>query len=434
MDDLIQPEGEGAEGAHLSLEVLAKWLSGVLEHDQMLRLVIPHFLAQCPVCREGYQEILRLQDEVGHWDEEVAVMEGRRAPELWQRLAKRPYPEQLREIEEDEELHTWGLCQLLLRNSREAAFTDPARAVELANLALRVVRHLGVAYDPSWVMDLRARCFAYLGNARRVLGELRSAEDAFLKAETCLARGTRGNAEIRAEILDLKSSLRRAQRRLDEALALADEALSLYREAGEEHGIGKSLLKKAKILEERGDLDRAIELLHQFTAEIDRFREPHFYNCARYNLLVALVMAERFEEAEAFLPDLRDLFLETAQPLDLIRLRWSEGLIDLGLGRRGPAEAAFREVQQEFLERRMGYDAALVSLDLARLYAQEGCVEELKRLAAELMSVFESRDVHREALVALLMFQKACEEERLTVDLVREIALYLRRERRGNGG
>ena len=63
----------------------------------------------------------------------------------------------------------------------------------------------------------------------------------------------------------------------------------------------------------------------------------------------------------------------------------------------------------------MGYDAALVSLDLARLYAQEGCVEDLKRLAAELMPVFESRDVHREALVALLMFQKACEEERLTV-------------------
>ncbi len=32
------------------------------------------------------------------------------------------------------------------------------------------------------------------------------------------------------------------------------------------------------------------------------------------------------------------------------------------------------------------------------------------------------------------MFQKACEEERLTVDLVREIAVYLRRERRGSGG
>jgi tetratricopeptide (TPR) repeat protein len=431
MNEPILPREEEAESDHLTEEMLAKWLSGVLEHDEVLRRVIPHFLAHCAVCRERYQEILRLQDEVGHWDPEVAVTEGRRAPELWRRLAPRPYPEQLREVEEDEELHTWGLCQLLLKTGREAAATDPAQAVELANLALRVVRHLGAAYDPNWVMDLRARCFAYLGNARRVLGELRSAEDAFLKAESCLARGTRGNAEIRGEILDLKSSLRRAQRRLDEALILVDEALFLYREAGEEPGIGKALLKKATILEERGELDGAIELLRHVALELDRFREPRLYNCVRYNLLGCLAIAERFEEAEAFLPDVRDLFRETAQPLDQVRLRWIEGNIDLGRGRLGPAEAAFREVRQEFLERRMGYDAALVSLDLARLFAQEGCVNDLKRLAAELMPIFESRDVHREALVALLLFQKACEEERLTVELVRELAVYLRRERPG---
>ncbi len=81
----------------------------------------------------------------------------------------------------------------------------------------------------------------------------------------------------------------------------------------------------------------------------------------------------------------------------------------------------------------MGYDAALVSLDLALLYAQENCTEDLKRLAAELMPIFESRDVHREAIVALLMFQRACEEEKLTVALVRKFAEYLRRERREGG-
>ena len=74
----------------------------------------------------------------------------------------------------------------------------------------------------------------------------------------------------------------------------------------------------------------------------------------------------------------------------------------------------------------MGYDAALVSLDLARLLAAEGCTDDLKRLAAELMPVFESRDVHREAIVALLIFQRACEEERLTVELVQQLAAYLR--------
>jgi tetratricopeptide (TPR) repeat protein len=420
------------EHSHLDLEVMAKWLSGTLEQDDILRLVVPHLLEECPVCRERHEEILRIQQEVGHWDPEISVIEGQQAGELWSRLSELSYPEQIREIDADEELHTWGLCQLLLQKSREATFSDPAKGVELANLALRIVRHLGKAYDPNWVMDLRARCFAYLGNARRVLGELRSADDAFVKAESCLIRSTSGNVEVQAEILDLKSSLRRGQRRLDEALRLIDEALSLYGEAGDIHGIAKALVKKAKILEETGDLAGAIGLLQQFTQ--NTVQETQLLKYGRFNLLGCLILADFYEEAERLLPEVRDLFDTTAQPLDLVRLRWAEGNIHLGLGRRGPAEAAFREVQQEFLGRGMGYDAALVSLDLARLYAQEGCADDLKRLAAELMPIFESRDVHREAIVTLLMFQRACEEERLTVELVQQFAAHLRRERRGEGG
>ncbi len=426
--------GEGSEEAHLSLEALAKWIAGRLEHDEVRRAVIPHLLSTCAVCRERYAEIKRLQKEVGHWDEEVAVFEGRLAPELWSQIAGRPFPEQLEELERNEEMHVWALCQLLLIKSREATFNEPVQALELANLALRVVQHLGEAYDSNWVTDLHARCFAYLGNARRVLGELRSAEDAFLNAEDCLARSATGNVEIWAEVWNLKSSLRRAQRRLDEALLTVEKVLGLYRETGNVHGVEKSILKKSKILEEMGRLDEAISLLNQFTEEVDRTNGPQLFIYGRFNLLSCLTAAERYEEAQQLLPEIKEFLQGKAPSLDVVRLRWMEGLIDLGLGRLGPAEAAFREVRQEFLAREMGYDAALVSLDLARLLAQEGCVDDLKRLASELMPIFESRDVHREAIVTLLLFQRACEEERVTVDLVRKFASSLRRERRGNGG
>jgi tetratricopeptide (TPR) repeat protein len=220
---------------------------------------------------------------------------------------------------------------------------------------------------------------------------------------------------------------------LEEALGLADQALDLYRASSDIRGVGKILLQKAKIYEEEGGLDRAIAVLEEIPDEIDFALDPRLFAYSRYNLLGCLTLMGEYERAEQLLPEVRDLFRAIAQPLDLIRLRWAEGLIQLGFGQRGPAEAAFHEVRQEFLERQMGYDAALVSLDLARLYAQEGCTDELKRLARELMPIFEARDVHREAIVALLMFQRACDEERLTVELVQEIAGYLRRERRGNG-
>jgi hypothetical protein len=165
--------------AHLTLETMAKWLAGDLDPEDFVGHVAPHLLAHCPICGERYAEIVRLQKEVRHWDERVAVFEGREAPELFAALAGLPFDEQLSLVADDPGFQNWGLCQLLLKTSLEAAFEEPAAAVNLAELAVNIAENLGDAYDPHWVLDLRARAYAYLGNARRVLGELRSAETAF---------------------------------------------------------------------------------------------------------------------------------------------------------------------------------------------------------------------------------------------------------------
>lgn len=83
-------------------------------------------------------------------------------------------------------------------------------------------------------------------------------------------------------------------------------------------------------------------------------------------------------------------------------------------------------MQREFLRLGKGLDAALVSLDLAVLLWEQGRTDELKELAAEMMMAFESREVHREALAALALFQQACAQERMTGDLIRQVAARLR--------
>ena len=371
-----------------------------------------------------------MQREFGHWDERVAVLEGRQAPELFASFKDLPFDEQLSLVTDDETFQAWGFCQLLLKESLEAAFDDPIRAVNFAELAVKVSQNLGDAYDPHWVLDLRARAHAYLGNAQRVLGELRSAEAAFREAESLMARSMTGNPLIEAEILHLKASLLCAQRRSEKALGLVDRALGIYRKADEPQGIGVVLLKKGKILEEAGNLDEAIRLVQEVFEKIDPETEPRLALVARYNLLTYLSLAGRYQEADEMLQKARGFFLGHARPLDLLRLQWAEGKIAIGLDRPREAEADFRRVQEEFLARGMGYDAALVSLDLAILYAREHRTEDLKRLAAEILQVFESRDVHREAVAALILFRSACEEERLTVELAGQIATLLQRERR----
>lgn len=395
---------------HPSLETLAKLLAGDLSHEELLTEVLPHFLEQCPECQARHQEILRLQREFGHWDERVAVVEGLQAPEHFARLRDLPFDEQLRVVAEDETFQTWGLCQLLLKESVEAGFEDPARAIHLAELAIKVSQNLGDAYDPHWVLDLRARAHAYHGNALRVLGDLRNAHLAFREADNLLAKSMTGNPAIEAEILHLKASLLNALRWSEQAMELVDRALRTYREEGDLRGMGIALLKKGKILEESGDLDGAIGLLRRTLQEIDP-AEPRLALIARYNLLLCLSLAERYKEAEELLEEVRSPFLVHARPLDILRLHWTEGKIAFGLGRLRKAEKEFQWVQKEFLARGMGYDAALVSLDLAILYAKEHRTQDLRQLAAQIMPAFKSLDVQREAIAAFMLFQNSCAED-----------------------
>jgi tetratricopeptide (TPR) repeat protein len=413
---------------HLSLETMARWLTGRLEHDEMLRDVVPHHLEQCPACRETYRELQKIKEEVGHWDEEVALLESREAPELAARLEDTPDGDERDDrVEGDDTLHTWGLCQLLLRKSLAAVREDPGAAFELADNAVRLTAHLGESYDPQWVLGLRAWALAVRANARRVLAELRSADADFRKARACLARSAMEGSRIEAEILDLESSLRRDQRRFEEARKKADRALALYKENEDAHGIGKVYLLKAKILEESNDQEGAIELLRNPLEWIDPGSEAELYAVARYNLICALSQVGRFQEAAALLPEVKDLFRAGSKPLDRVRLRWEEARIGFGLGRVEEAEAAFREVQQQFLDLKMDINAALVALDLAVLLSEQGRTRELKTLAVELLAAFETREIHRESLAVLLLFQRACEEERLTAELARQLGSLLRR-------
>lgn len=420
--------------AHPTLEQLAKLLSGRLETDELLQEILPHLLSRCETCTGRVEEIRRLQRQIGHWDELVAVHESREAPALVARLAALPYAEQLRLAAEDESLQAWGVCDLLLRKSREAAASDPQRAVDWATLAVRLSAFLGDAYDPEWVLDLRARAYAHLANAQRVLGELRSAEETFRLADDLLDRSLTGNARVEAEVLSFEASLRMAQRRFDEALEILDRVVAIYKDGDPDdrdlHLAGRTLVKRAYTEIEKCAPEWAIPLLREAEPLLDRERDPRLFLCLRHNLLDSLAKVGRYAEADALRSGVRALCEEVGGDLDLVRLRWVEGKIDFGLGRFAGAETAFREVQAELLRHGAGYDAALASLDLALLYAQEGRTADLKRLAAEILPVFETRDVHREAVAALLLFQEACEKERMTVDLARQLAAILQRERR----
>ncbi|HEX3527481.1 MAG TPA: hypothetical protein VH988_10460 [Thermoanaerobaculia bacterium] len=180
----------------------------------------------------------------------------------------------------------------------------------------------------------------------------------------------------------------------------------------------------------RSDLTRAIEATRGALNGLNRIDGPRVYLCARYNLARYLAEGGQYSEASDMLAADKQLYEEFPEAWTQLRLLWLQGKIALGRGETEAAERAFIAARDGFLREKNGYDAAMVSIeDLALLYLREGRTADVKRLAEEIYPIFEAQDVHREAVAALMLFQEAARQEKLTVKLVREYAKYLREAR-----
>jgi tetratricopeptide (TPR) repeat protein len=330
---------------------------------------------------------------------------------LLEELAATPEPERPERIRTEVRFHALKLCDLLLKRSRQSWFRDPARAVELAKLAVEIAAWLDTGYyGEGLVEEERALAWAYLGNAYRIASDLRSAEEALLRAEEHHKRAGE-DALTGAQILSFMASLRTSQNRFDEAAEVLDQAISTYREARDRHLEGRELIKKGLVSGLGGRLEEAIQLIQRGLAKVDSAEEPGLLVSAGHNLIWFLNESGRSEQALKILEQIRSRYLTLDEQTPLIRFHWLEGRIARDLGRLDRAETALRKARDGFVEQGIGFDAARVSLDLATVYLRQGRTGDVKRLAAEMVLVFESRDIHQEALAALLLFRQAAAEE-----------------------
>ena len=324
---------------------------------------------------------------------------------------------------------TWGLLERLIEHAREQCFANPLSAESLARLALSLANALEAGYyGAERIEDLRARAWGYVGNALRVRFELQGAEEAFEKAFTLLRQGT-GDVLERALLLDLRASLRRDQRRFAAAERLLLRALRIYREVGETHRVGRALVSMSLVYEQAGTPERSIPLLHEALELIDAEREPRLLWSAHHNLITTLAEAGRFMEARGLFIQARPLYDRFLDGHTQNRCHWVAGRIARGLGQTQKAETHLQAARTGFLSEEAAYDTALVSLDLALLYAEQGRTAELKRIAEEMLAIFSSRQIHREALAALTFLHRAAAAERASLEVVTRVATHLKRLR-----
>jgi hypothetical protein len=443
-----EPGGDGVatapplHGAHLQPELMARLLTGRMESGELAEVVLAHLLALCPECRTVRRQLEDCLHEVGHWDYVVALGEGAEAPGLWRLLEALPYAEQRQAIDTESAFQTWGLCRLLHHRSERAARDQPATAAQLASLAVEISARLGDVYHPAWVQDLRALSHAYLGHARRCLGELHAAGDDFAAARSLRRAGT-GYPGVEAEAMALEALFQRDERRLPEALALLDRAWAIYRgaasapadpDAAEPRLAARVRAHQAWCRYHSGQPEAALAQLQEAEPLVDRERDPWLCVAVHHGQVCAAVVLGQIEQAQGLLPLAVELADRHGNDLDRLRLRRVAARIDRAQNQKDRAGEALREASRALLGRAAGLEAALTFLDLADLYLEQGAQEEVKALGNEVLPVFSpgfpGDDLPLSGLSAMLLFQQACWNDRLTPDLLRALGHVLETHRR----
>ncbi|HVR97491.1 MAG TPA: helix-turn-helix transcriptional regulator [Thermoanaerobaculia bacterium] len=322
---------------------------------------------------------------------------------------------------------SWALAEQTCEASLNAAANNAADALAWAELALSISERVSGA--EGFRRRLSGYCLAHVANALRVANDFDGADRAFSRAWSLWQAGT-DVFGLLAEwrVLSLQASLRREQHRFHEALEWLERAMATVG-ANQEAAV-RLLLNREQVLEQSGDHAGALVVLEEAAPLLEGVQDRRLLLSHRFDTADNLFLLGRLTEAEALLPEVRDLATHQANKLDLIRVLWLEGRVAAGLRKKEEAMAALEEVQREFTVRKLPYDAALASLDLAVLWLEQGRATEVRVLAVGMAWIFEAQGIQREALAALSLFQEAALREAASVDLVRRVIAEVEAVRR----
>ncbi|HEX5716298.1 MAG TPA: hypothetical protein VF179_09070 [Thermoanaerobaculia bacterium] len=341
----------------------------------------------------------------------------------------------LRELTEDERLaavksirrfQTWSLAEAVADEATRCASKSVEKAHAWARLAVETAER--VKGPEGWQKRVRGYAAAVGPNVRRVKGDLDAAEAGLEAANRQWLAGSDPDGILDpGRLLDLEASLRRAQRRFDEAL----DRLARARQVS--HQPGRVLIKRGFTLEVMGEYERAIETLREAETLLGPQAEPRLWNTLDFNLAVNYSHLGFFREASELVERARPRAIKLRDELDLIRFDWLGGRIAAGLGRAGESRRLLETALAGFRSRNLWYDVALALLELAGLLLREGRKAEVRALTPILVDVFKSKKVYREALAALRFFRDAAESETADEELSRRVLRFLFRARHNQG-
>ena len=341
-------------------------------------------------------------------------------------------PDRRREAVREERYRDLGLAEMLTRESEQFEQSCPAKAEELAELARMVAEQPYPGSLIARVDRVMALSHCLQGNARRLAGDRPGAEQQFRKAAAVLTGPP--NSVERALYCQRLAWLREEQGSFEEATVLLWRAVGIFREARATELQVACLCRLGFFLLHDNEPEGASRHFAQARGLLSFEASPALAARCGFGLALCLVSFGLGEQARSLRKESRQLGEAVVDSRDLLDLDWLDGRLAACFGEHQEAIAGLGSVRRRLLNQHRLLDAALCSLDLARLFAATGQAARIQELIFELHATFLPSPDQARALFALRGFRAAvlggedAEPAGLeALDLIRRPAAFLER-------
>ncbi|HSK81049.1 MAG TPA: tetratricopeptide repeat protein [Thermoanaerobaculia bacterium] len=433
---------------HVSEELLGRFIRVEVSRREAQN-VVRHLLSGCARCLEAvhrvateaglfgsasaagweqaYEKVFEHALAFANEEEQRLALEKLRGWALWGDLRPLTPQRRLSTVEADERFHTFGLYDRLLEAGRWALRSEPAEAVHIARLAIRVAERLDPARNGEHRRaDLRSAAWGALGNALRVAEDFEGARRAFNEAWKILEEEGSNDPLERAALLSLEASYIKEIGEFETAESALEEALEIYRKVGDAHLQGRVLLKMGEAIGHVAP-ERGIAHLRKASALLDKSREPRLELSVQHALAWFLNDLGRPEEALVAVDRARPVYRQFPDASTQLRLHLLEGRIAHCLGELSEAESIFGRLREDFRVLGLNQGVVLVTIELAQVLIRQGEPARAAQLAAESYTAMRSWGLHNDALAAWLVFQDALFYGKSLGDLFERLGEYYRR-------
>lgn len=299
----------------------------------------------------------------------------------------------------------------------EIQFSDPAAAMAQDRTILPAIIDRAERLPDSDSHRLLARALGISSSIDRRAAHFRSA---VAKLDLAFSLNQQVQSLVgRAELVHWGAYLVADQGEYSAALELAKQASDLHMQCHDLPGVGKTLLQRAAFRYYLRDFEGAEQnyeagLLYMpdsaWRWRIAAYQGLGFVHLEQGDLVSARRCADRATAEH-----------RTRQGPNWWKLLWLQGELGMREGNWGTAERFFDQARMGFYRQENPFEVALISLRLAKIYLRTARLEDIRRLASEMMGLLYPLNKHPVAFSALHEFTRAALTGNVTHTLLDEI-------------